>query len=53
MLPWLHDWLHSLGSGVSSVVQVSDLDGVQIEVRVERSDHWDGHGWFTPQGSTL
>ena len=39
LLPWLHDWLHSLGCGVSSVVQVNDLDGVQIEVRVERSDH--------------
>jgi hypothetical protein len=39
LLPWLHDWLHGLGSGVSSVVQISGLDGVQIEARVERSDH--------------
>jgi hypothetical protein len=34
LLPWLHDWLHSLGSGVSSVVQISGSDGLKIEVRV-------------------
>ena len=38
LLPWLHDWLHSFGSGVSSVVQVSDNDEVRIEVRVEMFD---------------
>ena len=35
LLPWLHDWLHNLGCGVSSVVQISGSDGLKIEVRVE------------------
>jgi hypothetical protein len=35
LLPWLHDWLHSLGSGVSSVVQICCSDDLKIEVRVE------------------
>ena len=35
LLPWLHDWLHSLGSGVTSVVQISGSDGLKIEVSVE------------------
>ena len=35
LLPWLHDWLHSFGCGVSSVVQISGSDGLKIEVRVE------------------
>ncbi len=36
LLPWLHDWLHNLGSGVSSVVQICGADDLKIEVRVER-----------------
>jgi hypothetical protein len=36
VLPWLRDWLHSPGSGVSSVVQISSPDGLKIEVSVER-----------------
>ena len=36
LLPWLHDWLQSLGSGVTSVVQISGSDGLKIEVCVER-----------------
>jgi len=36
VLPWLHDWLHSLGSGVSSFVQISGPDGLKIEVNFER-----------------
>ena len=39
LLPWLHDWLHSLGSGVSAVVQISGSDGLKLEVRVERPAH--------------
>jgi hypothetical protein len=35
LLPWLHGWLHSLGCGVSSVVQISGSDGLKIEVCVE------------------
>ena len=35
LLPWLHDWLHDLGSGVSSVVQICGSDELKIEVRVE------------------
>src|ERR1039458_6425840 len=35
LVPWLHDWLHSLGIGVSSVVQISGSEGLKIEVRVE------------------
>ena len=38
-LPWLHDWLHSLGSEVSTVVQISGSDGLKVEVRVERPAH--------------
>ena len=37
LLPWLHDWLHSLGSQVSSVIQVCGPDGLKIEVRIEKS----------------
>jgi len=36
LLPGLHDWLHSLGSGVSSVVQICGSDDLKIEVRVEK-----------------
>ncbi|MHB2029603.1 MAG: hypothetical protein ACYCPT_12420 [Acidimicrobiales bacterium] len=36
LLPWLHDWLHNLGSGVSSVVHIRGSDELNIEVRVER-----------------
>ena len=36
LLPWLHDWLHSLGSGVLTVVQISGSDGLKVEVCVER-----------------
>jgi hypothetical protein len=35
-LPWLRDWLHSLGSGVSSVVQIYGSDDLKIEVRIEK-----------------
>jgi hypothetical protein len=35
LLPWLHDCLHSLGCGVSSVVQISGSDGLKIGVCVE------------------
>ena len=37
LFPWLHDWLHSLGSGVTSVVQISGSDGLKIEVSAEGS----------------
>jgi hypothetical protein len=37
LLPWLHDWLHSLGSEVSSVVEVCGSDGLKIEVRIDKS----------------
>lgn len=36
LLPWLHDRLHSFGSGVSSVLQIFGPDGLKIEVSVER-----------------
>ena len=36
LLLWLHDWLHNLGSGVSSVVQICGSDDLKIEVRVEK-----------------
>jgi hypothetical protein len=36
LLPGLHDWLHNLGSGVTSVVQICGSDDLKIEVRVEK-----------------
>ena len=36
VLPRLHEWLHSLGSGVSSFIQISGPDGLKIEVNFER-----------------
>ena len=36
LLPWLHDWLQSLGSEASNVVRISCPDGLKIEVSVDR-----------------
>jgi hypothetical protein len=35
LVPWLHDWLHGFGSGVSSAVQIVGSDGVKVEILVE------------------
>ena len=43
LLPWLHDWLHSLEWGFSSVVQISGSDGLKIEVCVERPTRKDSN----------
>jgi hypothetical protein len=35
LLSWPHDWLQSLGSGVSGEVEICGSDGSKIEIRVE------------------
>jgi len=36
VLPWLHDWLHGVGSEISGVVQIRGSDGIVVEVRAGR-----------------